>query len=106
MVVNSKYVIYTNLFGKYRTLNELEIPKRRDVSYVVFTDDPTLKSSTWNFRCADLVFQDDSVRCQRYVKILAHKFFKERFVLYIDNKIKYKKIQFFGLRLTTSKSLD
>ncbi len=61
------------------------------MSYVVFTDDPTLESSTWDVRCVEPVFQDDSVRSQRLVKILAHKFLKERFVLYIDNTVKLKK---------------
>jgi hypothetical protein len=88
--VRSKYAIYTTLFGKYETLNELEISKRRDVSYVVFTDDPTLKSSTWEVRYVKPVFPDDMVRSQRLVKILAHKFLKENFVLYIDNTVKLK----------------
>jgi hypothetical protein len=89
-IVHKKYAIYTTLFGNYETLNELEISKRHDVSYVVFTDDPELKSSTWEVRCIKPVFPDDSVRSQRYVKILAHKFLNENFVLYIDNTVKLK----------------
>jgi len=87
-IMRNKYAIYTTLFGNYEKLNELEISKRRDVSYIVFTDDPALKSSTWEVRYIRPVFPDDSVRSQRYVKILAHKFLKENFVLYIDNTVK------------------
>ena len=89
-LVHNKYAIFTTLFGNYETLNELEICKRRDVSYIVFTDDPALKSSTWEVRYIKPVFPDDSIRSQRYVKILAHKFLKENFVLYIDNTVKLK----------------
>ncbi|WP_312240035.1 glycosyltransferase domain-containing protein [Pantoea sp.] len=82
--------IYTGVFGGYETLNELEgEAKNSKIRKICFTDDKELTSETWEIKLIKPPFPLDSVRSQRIVKVLPHKFLKEfKSSVYIDNTVK------------------
>ena len=64
--------LYTVLLGKYEHLNPLPEVAQHGVDAFCFSDDPDLRSSTWNIVHVAPVFALDSVRSQRLIKILGH----------------------------------
>jgi hypothetical protein len=86
--MNPKYTIFTTLFGNYESLNELEISKRNDTRYLVITDNPKLKSASWEIKVVRRIFDDDPVRSQRYVKIMSHQFLESKYSMYMDNTVR------------------
>jgi hypothetical protein len=87
-----KSVIYTAIFGGYDALCD---PQRvsRDYDYICFTDDPNLKSNTWDIRVIDLPVPNDYPRSNRYIKINPHRFLSEyESSLYIDGNIALKNV--------------
>ncbi|MCG3760577.1 DUF616 domain-containing protein [Vibrio cincinnatiensis] len=86
-VKKNRIVVYTALFGGYDNLIELTIDDA-DVDFVCFTENPELKSNSWNIVYVDKPF-DDPVLCNRYYKMHPHLFFKDydRSV-YIDGNVR------------------
>jgi len=92
----NKTVIYTSIinpkepFGIHEGYDTLKVPLYvdEDCDYICFTNNPHLKSDTWNIIQVPLKFNNCSVRTQREPKILAHKYFPEyERSLYIDGTI-------------------
>ena len=84
-------VVFTALFGQYETLNEITIFKNPKTKYVCFTDDPTLKSKTWEVRVIKTIESRSPARVSREIKMLGHKYFPEGTrSLYIDNTVGLK----------------
>ncbi len=66
-----KKLFYTILVGDYDKLNE--IPQKLDNwDYVCYTDNPDLKSSSWDVRLLDNERGFDPIRLSRYYKINNH----------------------------------
>ncbi|EXU76318.1 hypothetical protein BG55_06060 [Erwinia mallotivora] len=89
----SSMCLYTVIIGGYEELNELpsEIAAS-SLAKICLTDDPTLTSKTWEIRVVKPAFPMDTVRSQRILKILPHRFLPEfERSLYIDNTIYLKR---------------
>jgi hypothetical protein len=85
-------VVYTVLTGGYETLNELQVIDPT-VRAICFTDDPNLKSSTWDVVQIEPIFKSDPIRNQRLIKILGHPVLRQyEEWLYIDNTVRLLKI--------------
>ena len=79
-------VVYTAIFGDYDSLNEIECPNS-DFDYVCFTDNKELTSSTWEIRTTSL-FNIDSCRQARQLKIYPHKYLREyEYSMWIDGNM-------------------
>lgn len=63
--------VYTALIGGYEELNEQPVAARSDVPFVCFTDDPSLRSETWEIVLVDPVLRADSSRSSRQLKLVA-----------------------------------
>lgn len=88
MTMKNKNVIYTCITGRYDPL--IEIPyKEEGFDYICFTDDPTLKSNTWNIRLiSDELNGLSNVKKQRHIKICAHRFLSEyELSIWVDGNI-------------------
>jgi len=84
-------VVFTALFGEYEALNELQISKSKKTRYVCFTDDPLLKSATWEIKLVESEVPGNPSRSSRKIKLLGHKHFPEGTrSLYIDNTVRLK----------------
>ncbi len=78
-------VIYTAIFGEKDKLKRIE--QYEAIDYVLFTDDPEIKSDQFEIRVVPRIF-DDPVRDARYYKILAHKCLTSyQYSLWIDANI-------------------
>jgi len=83
----NKKVIYTVITGGYDNL--IEQPSVKGYDFVCFTDNPNLKSITWQIRPLPEGLEGlTSVKQQRNIKILAHKYLPEYdFSIYIDGNV-------------------
>lgn len=82
-------VIYTAIFNKYDTLRKP--PKCDGCDFVCFTDDPNMRSDTYDIRVNERV-SPDPTRDARMYKILPHKFFPEyEYSIWLDGSRKFKK---------------
>lgn len=83
--------VYTALFGGYERLNEQPLGTISDLTFICFTDDDTLTSTTWEIRLVTPVFPLDLVRSQREIKIRGHSSLSDfAETLYIDNSVTLK----------------
>lgn len=81
-------VVYTSLFGGYEPLLDQPVAADSDLDFVVFTDDETMQSKTWDVRLVPPAFPADRTRSSRRVKILAHQYLPDYDEsLYIDNSV-------------------
>lgn len=71
----NKLVIYTAIFGNKDTLNEDQYPVP-GADYICFTDNPNVKSSTWDVRHVPLKF-GCPIKSAREYKILPHKYLSQ-----------------------------
>ncbi|WIY82635.1 glycosyltransferase domain-containing protein [Propionimicrobium sp. PCR01-08-3] len=81
-------VVYSALLGEYENLKEQPIAAATTIPFILFTDDPTLGSDTWNVRLITPEFPMDIVRSSRDIKVLGHpglEDFDE--TLWIDNRV-------------------
>lgn len=84
----SRLCVYTALFGGYEQLNEQPMALRSKIPFVCFTDDPGLRSDTWQIRVVSPVFSMDPARSQRDLKLRPHVHLPEfDLSLYIDNPV-------------------
>lgn len=76
-------VVYTALTGNYDDVHEI-LYKEDDVDYLLFTNNPSMKSKTWQVK---LVESDlDNVLLSREIKMLPHKYLGDEYEtsIYID----------------------
>ena len=81
-------VLYSTLIGDYETLNELTVDDP-GITAICLTDDPDLRSDTWQIVLVEPAFPSDPVRSQRRLKVLGHPTldgFDEW--MYIDNTVR------------------
>lgn len=80
--------VYTCLVGNSEALNEQPTAAQSRLPFICFTDNPGLRSETWQVRVVPRLFAMDPVRSQRQIKILPHKYLPEFDAsLYIDNSV-------------------
>ena len=81
--------VYTVLFGGYEELSEQPIRQRSQLDFLCLTDDPDLRSDTWEIRVVEPFLYGDSVRSSREPKIRPHLHLHGHDVsLYIDNSVR------------------
>lgn len=91
----NKIAVYTCITGNYDNLYEIS-EKSDKIDYICFTDNKNLKSSTWTIKYFSdidgfgiLTNSLSSVKQQRLIKILSHKFLSEYDITFwIDANIK------------------
>jgi hypothetical protein len=92
-MTNATRAVYTALIGDYETLSELKVAKEPGIDYLLFTDDPKLKSKTWKVIHVQRTWPADPIRSQREIKIIGHPLLeKYQTTLYIDNNVVLKKL--------------
>jgi hypothetical protein len=83
--------VYTCLIGTTELLNEQPVAASSSIPFICFTDNPDRHSKTWQLRPVSPLFEMDSVRSQRVLKILSHKYLPDFDVsLYLDNGVLLK----------------
>ncbi|WP_052521511.1 hypothetical protein [Agreia bicolorata] len=88
----AKRAVYTALLGGYERLNDQAVAEESGIPFICFTDDPELKSDTWEIRLVDPLLPLDMVRSQRDLKIRGHDSLSEfSETLYIDNSVALKR---------------
>lgn len=81
-------VVYTALIGGYEALNEQPMAVGSDMAFVCFTDNPHLRSQTWQIRPVRPLFELDPIRSQRVIKLRPHQYLADyNQSLYIDNAL-------------------
>ena len=84
----ARICVYTCLMGNSEALNEQPFATSSGMPFICFTDDPDLRSETWDVRVVPRLFGMDPVRSQRAVKILPYEFLPDFDAsLYIDNSV-------------------
>ena len=87
----SSACVYTTLVGDYEKLNEQPVATSSRLPFICLTDDPDLKSETWQIRHVKSLFGMDSVRSQRALKLRPHEYLPGFDAsLYIDNSVLLK----------------
>lgn len=81
--------VYTVIINGYDFLHEVVNPDK-NIKYVCFTDDESLRSDTWDVRYVEREFDDPIVESRKY-KMLPHLFIDTEFSLYIDANIRLNK---------------
>lgn len=85
---SDRVCVYTSLFGQYEDLLEQPVAATSDIGFICFTDDPDLRSDSWQIRVVKPVLPTDPTRSARYLKICPHRFLPSFDVsLYIDNSV-------------------
>lgn len=80
--------VYTVLLGGYEELGEQPVAASSELPFICFTDDPDLRSESWEVRHFEPLLPFDLTRSQRELKIRGHESladFDE--TLYIDNSV-------------------
>jgi hypothetical protein len=84
----SQVCVYTTLLGNYERINEQPVAAGLQIPFICLTDDPDLRSESWQIRLVQPVFLSDPVRSQRDLKIRPHVYLPEfARSLYIDNSV-------------------
>ena len=68
----ARLVVYTALLGGDRSLREVPVAAESSADFVCFTDDPALRSATWQVVPVEPRFPTDLVRSERHLKIVGH----------------------------------
>ena len=80
--------VFTVLMGNVEALNEQPVAANSRLPFICFTDDPNLRSDSWDVRLVPRLFGADVVRSQRAVKIRPFDYLPEFDAsLYIDNSV-------------------
>lgn len=86
-----KRAVFTALMGGYERLNEQPIAAQSDIPFICFTDDPELRSDSWDVRVVEPRFDMDSIRSARHLKLLGAALLPEASeTLWIDNSVKLR----------------
>jgi FkbM family methyltransferase len=87
-VGEKRHCVYTVMLGRYERLNEQPVAARSDIPFLCLTDDPDLRSDTWQLRLVTPLFGTDHVRSQRTLKLRPHIYLPDFDAsLYIDNTV-------------------
>jgi hypothetical protein len=68
----SRLVVYTSVLGPGRALPEVPVARESAADFLCFTDDPGLRSDTWEVVLVRPRLPGDAVRSERYLKIVGH----------------------------------
>lgn len=80
--------VFTVLTGDYERLNEQPIARESEIPFICLTDDPDLRSETWQMQLAPRLFEKDPIRTQREIKIRPYLHLPEYDLsIYIDNSV-------------------
>ncbi|MFK7934766.1 MAG: glycosyltransferase domain-containing protein [Saprospiraceae bacterium] len=95
MVYDAKKVIYTAIFGQK---DELKLITPIDgIDYILFTDDPNIKSEVFTVKFVPAVFEDPT-RNARFYKIMSHQVIPDyHYSLWIDANIQSTHMDIHGL---------
>lgn len=81
-------IVFSVLFGGYEELNEQPLAHESNTPFVCFTDNPSLRSDTWEIVQVNPLFKWDAVRSARAVKIRADPVWSDsERSLWIDNRV-------------------
>jgi hypothetical protein len=87
-----RLAVYSVLFGRYESLIEQPVAASYGAHLVMFTDDPDLRSETWEVRYLAPRLPGDPARSSRWPKVFPHRLFPDHDVsLYIDNLVLLKR---------------
>ena len=80
--------VFTVLIGRYELLNEQPVAAQSHIPFICLTDDPDLRSDTWQLRRVSPAFAMDPARSQRDLKLRPHIHLPDFDAsLYIDNSV-------------------
>jgi hypothetical protein len=65
-------VVYTALIGGYEELCDQPMAAESALDFICFTDDPELRSDTWDVRLVEPILPMDPIRSARHLKVLGH----------------------------------
>ncbi|WP_432285798.1 FkbM family methyltransferase [Aminobacter sp. BA135] len=83
-----KCCVYTVLVGGYEHLNEQPVASCSQLPFICLTDDPALRSESWDCRVVEPLFPQDPIRSQRNMKIRPHVHLPDYDCsIYIDNSV-------------------
>lgn len=83
-------VIYSAITGNYDDVKEPEYISE-DMDYILFTNNPNIKSEIWKIHFIDNPEELDNVRLARKIKIMGHEILKDYdYSIWIDGKLKIK----------------
>lgn len=89
--IPSRICVYTCLMGESEKLNEQPAATASRLPFICFTDNPNLRSDTWDVRVVPRLFAADPIRSQRAVKALPFDHLGAFDAsLYIDNTVLLK----------------
>ena len=91
IISQNKIIIYTANYGNYDILkNQLKFP---NVEYICFTDNPKIKSETWNIIYDKSIMKYHTPRIKsKYFKIMSHllSFNENDILIWIDSSYEIK----------------
>ena len=70
--MSGQRAVYTALIGGHEKLWEQPVAEESSLPFICFTDDPELRSSTWDVRVVEPLLELDPVRSARALKITGH----------------------------------
>lgn len=84
-----KKVVYTAVMGTSEHLQELSFaPEHPDIDFICFTDQPDIRSQTWQVKLVNPRVPKDPVRSARYLKLVGHEALSGyQKWLWIDNRV-------------------
>jgi hypothetical protein len=81
--------VYTVLTGSYESLAAADVAPASSWDFICLTDNPDLRSDSWEVRHVQLPFTHDQARNSRIPKACPHRFLGDYDVsLYIDNAVR------------------
>jgi len=87
-MTHQRLCVFTTLIGRYERLNEQPVAARSSIPFLCLTDDPDLRSDSWQVRRVSPLFAKDLVRSQRMLKIRADVHLPDFDAsIYIDNSV-------------------
>lgn len=84
---SGKGVVYSAVTGGYDRINEPQYVNP-ELDYILFTDDPNIRSGVWEIRAIPDADQLDNTRLARKIKILGHRYLEEYdYSIWVDGKL-------------------
>ena len=85
----SRGCVFTTMIGGYETLNEQPTAADSVIPHICLTDDPSLRSESWQVRLVKPAFEMDPIRSQRKLKIRPEEHLDDiDWSIYIDNTVR------------------
>lgn len=89
---SGRLCVYSCLFGQYEDLTQQPNFGASPVDWVLFTDQPSLRSSTWQIRVVDAPVSDNAALASRHPKVFPERYLPEYDrSIYIDNSVRLLK---------------